>query len=143
MNDVTGQVAAIRDMTKNDLTIRWAEYFHQPAPPRMRQDLMASILAYRLQERHFGGLSHGARQKMRQIASSIETEHRLPKASRKLKAGTRLLRSWGGELHEVNMVEGEFFYRDARYGSLSEIARKITGTRWSGPLFFGTRKVKA
>jgi hypothetical protein len=55
-----------------------------------------------------------------------------------IKPGTRLLRSWQGETHEVIAEStGQFLYRGKAYRSLSAIARTITGTRWSGPTFFG------
>ena len=54
--------------------------------------------------------------------------------------GTRLVRDWQGVQHEVTVLSGGFEYRGRRFKSLSVIARTITGTRWSGPLFFGMRK---
>ncbi len=59
-------------------------------------------------------------------------------ARRSIKPGTRLLREWQGDTHEVIAEStGRFLYRGENYGSLSAIARAITGTRWSGPTFFG------
>ena len=52
----------------------------------------------------------------------------------------RYLREWNGQMHVVEAVPQGFAYRDGVYRSLSEVARKITGTRWSGPLFFGVKK---
>jgi hypothetical protein len=57
----------------------------------------------------------------------------------RIKPGTRLIRAWRGERHQVTVLENEFAYRGARYRSLSAIARTITGTRWSGPTFFGLK----
>lgn len=54
-----------------------------------------------------------------------------------LKAGTQLIREWHGAAHQVLMLDDGYLYRDERFGSLSEIARRITGTQWSGPRFFG------
>jgi hypothetical protein len=64
-----------------------------------------------------------------------------PSSSLGLKSGTALTRTWRGMMHHVDVVEGGFEYRGERFGSLSEIARRITGTRWSGPLFFGLKDV--
>ena len=58
----------------------------------------------------------------------------------RLSPGTRLVREWRGAVHRVTVGEDGFDYRGTRYSSLSRIAREITGTRWSGPLFFGLRK---
>jgi hypothetical protein len=55
-----------------------------------------------------------------------------------------LIREWEGIPHEVVvMADGGFLYRGERYGSLSEVARQITGVRWNGPRFFGLRLAKA
>jgi hypothetical protein len=57
-----------------------------------------------------------------------------------LHPGARLLREWGNTTHEVTVTETGFTYRSRAYKSLSQIAREITGTRWSGPAFFGVKK---
>jgi hypothetical protein len=54
-----------------------------------------------------------------------------------IKPGTRLIREWRGETHKVTVTAEGFAYGGKRYKSLSKIARLITGTRWSGPRFFG------
>ena len=110
----------------------------------MSRELMIQAIAYRMQEKTFGGLSRAARMKLAAAAGTeraasaratrANTQHRV-------KPGTRFLREWQGQTHEVTAtVEGRFFYRDRSYRSLSEIAREITGTRWSGPAFFGLRQ---
>ena len=92
------------------------------------------ILAYRMQEKEYGGLSHSARKRLREIAKSIASEKRpqqeIPSGSEK---GTRLLRSWHGEVHEVIVTDTGYVYRGSTFSSLSKIAREITGTQWSGP----------
>jgi hypothetical protein len=37
------------------------------------------------------------------------------------------------------VLEGGILFRGKPYKSLSEVARVITGARWSGPLFFGLK----
>jgi len=59
------------------------------------------------------------------------------RATRTLKPGARLIREWNGSSHIVEVVEDGFLWNGKRYRSLSAIARAITGTRWSGPRFFG------
>ena len=54
-------------------------------------------------------------------------------------AGTVLIREWRGVRHRVVVLDNDVTYRGRRYKSLSEVARAITGTRWSGPLFFGLK----
>jgi hypothetical protein len=60
-----------------------------------------------------------------------------------LKLGSRLVRTWGDARHEVTVIEDGFAYRGKAYGSLSEVARAITGARWSGPRFFGIKPASA
>jgi Protein of unknown function (DUF2924) len=54
--------------------------------------------------------------------------------------GTKLMREWCGVTHEVTVIDGGYEHQGKRYRSLSAVARAITGTQWSGPLFFGLRK---
>lgn len=61
---------------------------------------------------------------------------------RRIKPGTRLIRQWEGQTHHVTVGEAGFEYNGERYKSLSVIARLITGTRWSGPLFFGLKGLR-
>ncbi len=80
-------------------------------------------------------------------SASASSSHLLPAskaASRRvssrqvtLRAGTRLVREWNGRTISVEVVDDHFVWNDAPYRSLSEIARAVTGTRWSGPRFFG------
>ena len=101
---------------------------------------MAAALAHRAQEQAFGALSPDLIARLRRLARTIEVN---PDASVPLnstmKPGTRLVRRWKGRNHLVTVEPSGFEYRGTRYDSLSEIARLITGTRWSGPLFFGLR----
>ena len=135
------QIATLPSLNKVQLLAIWAENFSKDPPPNLRKDLMVPILAYRMQEREFGGLSHAARRRLREVAVSLRTDK--PSQERPDSApqtGTRLLRVWRGETYEVIATGGGYEYRSRTYSSLSRIAREITGTRWSGPLFFGVRK---
>ena len=95
------------------------------------------MLAYRIQEREHGGLSQVARKRLKEAAEQHEGKKRSGSGHH---PGTRLVRSWKGELHEVTVGEHGFEYRGRRFTTLSVIAREITGTRWSGPVFFGLRE---
>lgn len=104
-------------------------------------------LAYRLQEQAAGGLSMHAREKLQQLAArhheeTVKRRAHLSTPRATLPAGTLLRREWHGHVHEVKSLETGFLYKEKTYGSLSAIARAITGTRWSGPAFFGLKKKK-
>jgi hypothetical protein len=110
-------------------------------PPRVCRRFLAALLAYRRQETVYGGLSPAAVRQLKDIAGETG---RSPNVSRfvdaRIKPGTRLQCEWRGELHEVTALESRFAYRGKTYPNLSVIARLITGTRWSGPAFFGLKQ---
>lgn len=122
------------------LRLRWKEAYGRPTPPHMSRGLLILSFAYRIQERAFGGLSEATRKKLLKIAADLERNPNcLETKGPRIKPGTRLVKEWKGEFHEVTVQPDGYTYRNKRYGSLSEIARLITGTRWSGPLFFGLK----
>jgi hypothetical protein len=122
----------------------WIEHFGRAPPFRARTSLLVDCLAYRIQEQAFGGLALATRTRLRKLATDvIDGKKPIVLFQSSIKPGTRLIRAWGGQTHEVQVIDRGFTYRDQRYTNLSEIARVITGSRWSGPLFFGIRKEKA
>jgi hypothetical protein len=133
------QLAALPEMSRKELQALWAKLFDNPPTPSLRREVLVPILAYRLQENAFGGLKPSLEKRLREIAQgglSGEGSFRRPKP------GTRFVREWQGKLHEVSVLSDSYEYGDRNYRSLSEIAREITGTRWSGPAFFGLRRRK-
>jgi hypothetical protein len=127
-------------LTKERLNALWQENFGI-APGRVRRELMLPVFAFRIQERAYGGLRAATKQSIREIVGSLAPKSRAQnEATRRFKPGTRLVREWKGETHEVTLAEDGYKYRGKRYKSLSPIACEITGTHWSGPAFFGTKK---
>jgi len=118
------------------LRLRWETVFGCPPPLRSRADLLRRVLAYEAQAKLLGGADHIRRRLNRFARGEADGGTR---AVRRLRQGTRLIREWQGEVHQVAMLEDGVEYRGTRYRSLSEVARLITGTSWSGPLFFGLR----
>jgi hypothetical protein len=137
---ITDQLSSLRSLHKEALAGLWRGLFETDPPPRMRKELMLQFVAYRVQEQEFGLLSNRSRHRIGQLARAIEDNSKssLPR-TRPIKPGTRLIRQWKDQVHIVNVEEHSYEYRSTRYDSLSEIARLITGTRWSGPLFFGLK----
>jgi hypothetical protein len=137
---ISNQLSSLRSLQKPALTELWQQVFKTGPPLRMRKELMLQFVAYRVQEREFGALSNSSHRRLRELASEIEVNSDGPVSQRPaIKPGTRLIRQWKDQVHIVNVEEKNYEYRGARYESLSEIARLITGTRWSGPLFFGLK----
>lgn len=124
--------AIIREIERLDLPgLRECWRRHLGAPPPIRsRDLLRRMLAFDLQARMYGGLSPDLKRRLRTLRTSA-----VRKPS--LQPGTRLIREWRGERHTVEVRDGCFEHQGQRYSSLSEVARSITGARWSGPRFFG------
>jgi hypothetical protein len=93
-----------------------------------------------MQEVALGGLRPERQRQLRQFAQQLNDspEGRI-RPRPELKPGTRLVREWQGRTYEVLVVDNGFYWRGTSYRSLSALARKITGTAWSGPLFFGLK----
>jgi hypothetical protein len=98
-------------------------------------------LAYRIQEVALGGLRPELQRQLRQIAVELKQTGEAAKRFRpQLKPGTRLIREWQGRTYEVVVLDDGLSWQGTHFRSLSAIARKITGTAWSGPLFFGLKQ---
>ena len=141
------ELARLEGLPAPELHIQWRELFGRDAPRRLGPELMKRAIAYRLQELAIGGLSRTAELRLK-AAGAYRGKSGNRGASRApiIKRGTRFVREWNGETHEVLASgEGGFAYRGKAYRSLSVIARKITGTHQSGPRFFGlpTKGAKA
>jgi hypothetical protein len=121
----------------DDLRSEWCELYRQDAP-KISRDLLTLGIEYRLQELEFGGLGKATVRKLRAVAKSLrETGQVGPSSGLSLKPGARLVREWSGRTHTVTVTEEGFEYAGRQFSSLTKIAQTITGTRWSGPRFFG------
>jgi len=134
------QIEKLANLTLKSLRQRWAEIFGKPAPAAARSEYLIRAIAFHVQSEVYGALSPSLSKRLKKLLSGspVESKGTSTRAG-KLRFGTRLLRDWRGETHEIQVVENGYRYRGMSYQSLSEIARLITGTRWSGPLFFGLK----
>jgi hypothetical protein len=119
----------------------WRSLYGSEPPPGIRAPLLRCAIAYRIQEKIHGGL----RPATGRLLDGLLAEKCPGRKNRQARAGkanpgTVLLRVWGGTTHQVNVEDEGIRYRGKTYRSLSEVARTITGSRWSGPLFFGLRR---
>src|SRR5579872_5503040 len=131
---------SLSNLGKPALFELWKELFKAYPSPKLRRDLMIPILAFRLQEKAFGSLGAKARDRLRHLNQAFEKNPDSATASApRIRPGTRLVRQWRDQVHLVIVEANGYQYQGARYKSLSEVARLITGTRWSGPLFFGIK----
>ena len=139
-SSITQHLASLPQLSKPTLCGLWRQIFKREPPLTMRRELLLRVIAHRLQEEEFGALSDASCRRLRQIASALEANPNATVSSRPpIKPGTRLVREWKQQVHTVEVDAEGYQYKGAHYESLSEIARLITGTRWSGPLFFGLK----
>jgi hypothetical protein len=138
---INQQLADLPKMDRKGLLALWKQLFDKAASPALRREVIVPILAYRLQENAYGGLKASL---VKQLRALVEGEPNDPNHNGFLamrnKVGTRMVREWKGKLHEVSVLPDGYEYNGQTYRSLSVIARAITGTRWSGPAFFGLRQ---
>lgn len=140
MSDLDTRLAELATMTPAQLRSMWRDIFRQPAPEIPPDQLRRSI-AWRLQERVYGGLTPSVKKRIarlqKQLAKSNSAGTRPDIA---LKPGTRLVRTWKGKSYHVLVGDVGFEYDGRQFQSLSQIAEEITGAHWSGPRFFGLKK---
>ena len=133
-------LARLPELDLNELRQHWRALYKSEASPHLSRELLLRSVAYRLQEVALGGLRPERQRQLRHIAEQFnETGEIRRRPGLELKAGTRLVREWQGRTYEVLVLDDGFSWQNTHYSSLSAIARKITGTAWSGPLFFGLK----
>jgi hypothetical protein len=136
MRSADDRLETLATMSPALVASEWAKLTKSPLP-NISADLLRLAVAYEIQSKSTGGLSSRAQQRLNQIAAGkTETQQLAP--------GTRLAREWNGVVQIVAVDDrGAITWNGREWRSLSEVARAITGTRWSGPAFFGLQRRKA
>ena len=137
MNGEIEAVAELATLSLAALRMRWRELYGRDAP-QSSVDLLARAIAWDLQEKRHGGLDHGVQRELERLSHDRRHETRHG-GEQRLRSGTRLIRDWGNRRHVVLVHDDGYVFEDRHYTSLSQIASDITGTRWSGPRFFGLK----
>ena len=134
------EISDLLTLDMDGMRDKWAALFGFKPSPLLGRLFMIRSIAYRLQERMFGGLKPSIQRLLDRVCDAAPDADlaRLPK--KRASAGTVLVREWRDVRHRVTVLDDAVVYRGQRYKSLSEVARVITGTRWSGPRFFGLRR---
>lgn len=131
-------------MGRLELLTHWPEHFEVQAPPRASPEFLRMALAWRVQTERSGASTSRMDRQLRRIGESI-AEGRTPRAlddRPKARGGAILVRTWREKSYTVTVSDKGYVLEGVTYRSLSEVARKITGTRWNGPQFFGLRSAK-
>ena len=138
---VAAQIANLACRPMSELWTLWDRYF-QSRPEYPNRTHVESRIAYKLQEEAFGGLSPVIKQRLEAIgANHSKIKLRARPREFHFAPGTMLVREWGEREHQVTVTaDGLFEYEGRHFSSLTAVARHITGSHWSGPLFFGLDK---
>jgi Protein of unknown function (DUF2924) len=137
---LSAEIALLESLDLDQLRRRWKILYQTEAPTRFSRDLLMRAVAYRMQERVLGGLKPATRRLLERVARAANARQPIRVTPmRQLAPGALLIREWGGTKHQVTVLESGVMFRGKWYRSLSEVARVITGNRWSGPLFFGLK----
>jgi hypothetical protein len=134
--DIAAEIDRLSGLSLKDLRSAWSAEFRRDPPKGLWRDLLLRSLAWRLQENAFGGHDKPILKLLEAKGQKRAGDERC----RRLKAGTVLIRDFGGTRHTVTIAPEGFLWQENTYSSLSAIARIITGTNWNGPRFFGLRE---
>ena len=120
--------------SRADLVTAWTKALGAAPPPHMSRGFLQKALVYHAQCKEFGGLPRQTQRALRAIASGKPIS---AATVGKIKPGAHLVREWNGRTYQVAIVDEGYEFDGHTYGSLTAIAKRITGTNWSGPRFFG------
>jgi hypothetical protein len=138
---LASEIASLSKLGIDELRERWKAMFGKAPSRDISRSFLTRAIAYRVQEKALGGLKPSTQRLLAEFAHDRANGSALAAApSRIVQPGAMLVREWRGISHQVSVLEKGFSFGGRHYRSLSEVAREITGTRWSGPLFFGLKR---
>ena len=142
--ELDSEIWQLPDLSHVGLKERWCSLFGNSAPKHISRKLMERAIAFRLREKTLGIPTAETKRRLRNIAAAIhDGREESVSLGPRIRPGTRLVRSWQGTTHIVDVETDGFVWQGARHASLSGIAKAITGTNWNGPRFFGLREAPA
>lgn len=133
------EIAAIFDLNRTDLVAAWRRAYGKPPASGLSSPLIRKALIWDVQSKVCGGLSAQTKRTLK--AALAPAGAKVPAAPPP--EGSRLVREWNGAVYEVEVLADGFRWRGAHWSSLSAIAKEITGTKWSGPRFFGLARARS
>lgn len=137
---LAAEIAQLDGLGLEELRNLWRDRIGSP-PHFASTEVTRLWLAWELQAKVRGGFGSATRRRLKQLITASKGDFSsAPTAATALKLGTVLTRQWGGKTHRVMVLENGFAWAGQNYRSLSEVATRISGTRWSGPRFFGLKQ---
>src|SRR3981189_2861547 len=142
-SELEDEIAHLRDLDISGLRARWHSVFRRKAPDHLPRHLLYRMIAYRLQAERLGDLDRDTQRFLDRVAAGTreadDPQTGTTPSRHGLHPGTILVREWDGKPQRVMVLDQGFAWNGTTYRSLTEIAYAMTGTRWSGPRFFGLR----
>jgi hypothetical protein len=133
---IAAEISRLSRLPLSELRAAWRAEFRREPPKGLWRDLLLRTLAWRIQEKAFGGHDRATLKLLESYGQKRAGDQRC----QRLKAGTVLVREFGGTHHKVTIMPEGFLWQEKTYSSLSAIAKIITGANWNGPRFFGLRE---
>lgn len=137
--DIEQALQQLHNLPVDGVRKRWSDWLNEAAPRCQSKEVLRGLLAWRIQEQRYGGMSREAKRRLAQSAPTSNIDKPTPMIAPpvSLRPGTMLTKEWRGVMYRVHVLESGYAYEGKTYSSLSAVARRIAGTRWSGPRFFG------
>jgi Protein of unknown function (DUF2924) len=127
---LAAEIAGLSQLGIDELRERWKAMFGKSSSGEIGRSFLTRAVAYRLQERVYGGLKPSTRRLLARVAEQSVTGSSPKPQLCKAQSGTILIREWQGNAHRVTMLEDGVSFNGKHYRSLSVVAREITGSRW-------------
>lgn len=129
-----------KDFDRAQLISVWRKIYGTTPPKGLSRHTLELAVNYNKQTQKQGRLPKNTVKQLIKMAEMGKNEVQHSSLSHLAKPGARLIREWHGQTYVVDILESGYLWKETVYKSLTEIAREITGTNWSGPRFFGLRR---
>ena len=138
------RIGALPGQSITELRQTWAAAWGTPPPKGARRRFLMLGIAWKWQAALYGGVSRSAERRLSVLEAAFRESgaaktHGHRPSPESLRPGSRLIRVWRAEQHEVEVTDTGYLWRGQSWSSLSSVAHEITGTRRNGPAFFGLR----
>jgi len=147
---MTETIEKLQCLSREELIKKWKKIFKTNSPQHARKEFLIKHILWELKAKEKGGYSSQTKKQLAKLSEKFAKKQEVNENDIKesckqssvleIKSGTKLIREYKGEKHEVIALDKGFKYKDKLYKSLSAIANEITGTRWNGKVFFGVKK---
>lgn len=134
---VDADIETLEAMGLDALRQEWRRRLRDSLPPLRSAEFLRRELAWRLNTLTDGGLDAKLRRRLDHLAKRHTTGGAQRPLSASPATGSTLVREWDGVTYSVVVLADGYLFEGETHRSLSAIARRITGVRWSGPRFFG------